>query len=95
MFSSIEHEFQKNLKSLARTRHRYTHAHPDQLKSICESAGIISKELQQAIGDAVSTSKSFIQHGRALLTRKISLTYFNEEFNQGTQVDFTYVSHNR
>ena len=90
LLSSLSSSVGRNPEAFAARVHRYTHVHPDQLKELCSTAGILTNDLASAIDTAGSSCRICIEHGRPLPAKKISLTHVNETFNEEIQVDFTY-----
>lgn len=70
--------------------HRFTHAPPDEIKCICKNAGILNKELSNAIDKVDAACEVCARNGRPAYIRKVSLTYVNAAFNQELQIDFTH-----
>lgn len=71
--------------------HRYTHFHPEQLKDICKTDGILTDDFEAAIDTVDAGCNLGVPHGRPLPSKKLSLTHVNEAFSEDIQMDFTYV----
>lgn len=73
--------------------HRYTHAHPTELRELCEDAGILDKNLDDLISQVSAACEICNKNGRPHPSRKVSLTHVNEAFNEEIQLDFLFIKH--
>ena len=72
--------------------HRYTDAHPDELRNICKDAGIMDNLLDDAITRVSEACQVCCKNGRSKPSRKVSLSHVNAAFNEEIQVDFLFVN---
>lgn len=70
--------------------HRLTHASPDQIKSVCQQAGIPTDRIENAIDEVTDACSICARTGYPSPSKKISLTHVNEAFNIAVQIYFAF-----
>lgn len=70
--------------------HRYTHAPPEQMKSLCKEANMLDADLIEAIDKVFNACEVCAKNGRPAPSKKVSLTQVNSAFHEEIQIDFMY-----
>ena len=76
----------------AKNLHMYSHLRPDDMKTLCKRAGVLTGVLSKALDEAFARCTSCQSTGRPLQSRKISLSKILASFNDHVQVDFMYIA---
>lgn len=76
--------------TLAKRLHRLTHAHPQDLITVCTQSGWLTPELEKAIKKVSSDGIICAKSGPALPTKKASIRHVNQEFGDEVQMDNGY-----
>lgn len=90
LMSNINLLGQRTPLAFSKKIHRFTYAPPEEIKYICENAGILNEELSNAIENVNDACEVCVRIGRPASIRKISLTHVNAAFNQELQIDLTH-----
>lgn len=77
-------------KIFAKKIRRLIHAHPDQIKSICQQAGILNEDIAKAIDDVAEACIICARSGYPAPSTNISLNHVNEAFKMEVQLDFGF-----
>lgn len=88
--SALLHKARRDPKAFAKRIHHLTHANPEQIKNVCDQAGILNPALDQAIQKVSEACDICASTGRPATSNKISLTHVNEAFNMEVQADFAF-----
>lgn len=78
--------------TIAKRIHSMTHLQSSEAIRICEEAGWITPELENAIKMVSDNCPSCVMTGLPAPTKKISLSHINEDFNNEIQADYTYLN---
>ena len=70
--------------------HRYTHATQEEMKTLCEEAGMLDEELIAAIERVCEACEVCAKNGRPIPSKKVSLSHVNQAFNVEIQIDFFF-----
>ena len=87
---STQSACRKSSLSFAKHLHRFTHAHPTELKFLCAIAKILTLDIEEAMDRIHQASQVCAKNGRPSISRKISISHINSGFNNEIQMDFTH-----
>ena len=79
-------------KRFAVKLHSFSHLSVEDMKTICNRAGVLTREIEAALAEAFEKCTSCKQTGRPLNSRSVSLGKVLAEFNSHVQIDFLYVT---
>lgn len=88
--STLHNRIKRAPKLFAKRVHRLTHAPSEQIKGVCDDAGVLTQALETAIDNVGAACGICAQSGKPAPTNKISLTHVNERFNMEILMDFAF-----
>ena len=69
--------------------HRYAHATPEEMKTLCMEAGMLDDELTAAIERVFQACEVCAKNRRPPPSKKVSLSHVSQAFNVEIQIDFS------
>lgn len=77
--------------SIAKKVHRFTHAHAVEMKSLYQTAGLLTPELTEAFEKVFAACDVCSSEGRPRTSKKILISHVNEAFNTELQAVYHWV----
>ncbi len=78
--------------SIAKRIHRYSHARYEDMKELLKRANCLTPPLDHCLKSVASACEICSGHGRPSITRKISFSRINSQFNEEIQLDFFWTN---